>query len=186
MVPRRLDIRRSQVECKGHALVALTNIAAGTARTTRVEARCSAPRPNGGSVPRPKIDGLQAGEPYNHPNSQPMKVVIDASPSGATKERSQSYERPPQAKRVQTIAQTTAPTPKRPNRATSASRAFPSIFHPRIVLRRSLKGTPAMRRSRVATIVGLGRERRRASHSRNRSKRAHPAEPRLRCAEATS
>jgi hypothetical protein len=48
----------------------------------------------------PKIDGLQAGEPYNHPNSQPMKVVIDASPSGATKERSQSYERPPQAKRV--------------------------------------------------------------------------------------
>ena len=61
-----------------------------------------------------------------------MQVVIDASPSGVTKERSQSYQRPLQAKRVQTIAQTTAPTPKRPNRATSAPRAFPSIFHPRI------------------------------------------------------
>jgi hypothetical protein len=85
-------------------------------------------------------DALQAGEPHNHPISQPMKVEIDARPSGATKERSQSYDRPPQAKRVQTIAQTTAPTPKRLNRATSASRAFPSIFHPRIGLRRSLKG----------------------------------------------
>src|SRR5262249_16173650 len=61
-----------------------------------------------------------------------MQVVIDASPSGVTKERSQSYQRPLQAKRVQTIAQTTAPTPKRPNRATSAPRAFPSIVHPRI------------------------------------------------------
>jgi hypothetical protein len=140
--------RRSNAQ--GSALVALANITAGTARTTRVKAPCSAPLMADLSL-APKIDGLQAGEPYNHPNSQPMKVVIDASPSGATKERSQSYERPPQAKRVQTIAQTTAPTPKRPNRATSASRAFPSIFHPRIGLRRSLKGTPAMRRSRVAT-----------------------------------
>src|SRR6516165_132967 len=67
-----------------------------------------------------------------HPSSLPAQVVIDASPSGVTKERSQSYQRPLQAKRVQTIAQTTAPTPKRPNRATSAPRAFPSIFHPRI------------------------------------------------------
>src|SRR5215472_12613464 len=68
----------------------------------------------------------------NHPSSQPMQVVIDASPSGVTKERSQSYQRPLQAKSVQTIAQTTAPTPKRPNRATSAPKAFPSIFDPRI------------------------------------------------------
>jgi len=57
-----------------------------------------------------------------HPSSQPAQIVIDASPSGVTKERSQSYQRPLQAKRVQTIAQTTAPTPKRSNRATSAPR----------------------------------------------------------------
>ena len=50
-----------------------------------------------------------------------------------TKERSKSYQRPLQAKRVQTIAQTTALTPKRPNRATSAPRAFPSIFPPESV-----------------------------------------------------
>jgi hypothetical protein len=65
---------------------------------------------------------------HSHPNSQPTQVVIDASPSGVTKERSQSSWRPLQAKRVQTIAQTTAPTPKRPNRATRAA----SMFHPRI------------------------------------------------------
>jgi hypothetical protein len=68
----------------------------------------------------------------NHPNSQAMKVVIDASPSGVTKERSQSYQRPLQAKRLQTIAQTTAPTPKKPNRVTRAPNVFPSMFHPRI------------------------------------------------------
>jgi hypothetical protein len=56
-------------------------------REPRERRRVVAPRPNGGSVPRPKIDGLHASEPYNHPNSQPKKVVIDASPSGATKER---------------------------------------------------------------------------------------------------
>ena len=78
-------------------------------------------------------DAGRADEPHNHPSSQPTQVVIDASPSGATKERSQSYQRPLQAKRVQTIAQTTALTPKRPNRATSAPRAFPSIFPPESV-----------------------------------------------------
>jgi len=77
-------------------------------------------------------DAGRADEPHNHPSSQPMKVVIDASPSGVTKERSQLYQRPLQAKRTQTIAQTTAPTPKRPNRATSAPSTFPSMFHPRI------------------------------------------------------
>jgi hypothetical protein len=73
-------------------------------------------------------DAGRADEPHNHPSSQPMKVVIEASPSGVTKERSQLYQRPLQAKRTQTIAQTTAPTPKRPNRATSAPSTFPSMF----------------------------------------------------------
>src|SRR6516165_8600392 len=68
-----------------------------------------------------------------HPSSQPAQVVIDASPSGVTKERSQLYQRPLQAKSVQTTAQTTAPTPKRPNRATNAPSAFPSIFTPESV-----------------------------------------------------
>jgi hypothetical protein len=91
------------------------------------------------SVARPAAEphGCPASRPgrwrtkaltHNHPNSQPTQVVIDASPSGVTKERSQSSWRPLQAKRVQTIAQTTAPTPKRPNRATRAA----SMFHPRI------------------------------------------------------
>jgi hypothetical protein len=90
------------------------------------------PRPHGGSVQSPKRSTGYSPTNLNHPSSQPTQLVIDASPSGATKERSQSYQRPLQAKRVQTIAQTTALTPKRPNRATSTPRAFPSIFHPRI------------------------------------------------------
>lgn len=90
------------------------------------------PRPHGGSVQPPKKSTGYRLANFNHPSSQPTQVVIDASPSGVTKERSQSYQRPLQAKRVQTIAQTTAPTPKRPNRAISAPSAFPSIFHPRI------------------------------------------------------
>jgi hypothetical protein len=43
MVPRRLDIDGRRSNAQGSALVVLTNITAGTARTTRAEARCSAP-----------------------------------------------------------------------------------------------------------------------------------------------
>src|SRR5262249_7075957 len=89
-------------------------------------------RPNGGFFrPPQKTTGYRPAK-INHPNSQPPQVVIDASPTGGTKKRNQSYQRPLQAKREQTTSKKTAPTPKRPNRATSAPTAFPSIFHPRI------------------------------------------------------
>jgi hypothetical protein len=85
---------------------------------------------------------------HNHPNSQPVRVASDASPSGVTKERSQSCRRPLQAKMVQTIAQATAPTAKRLKRATRAPSAFPSMFHPRIRLTLATRRTSTIRRSR--------------------------------------
>jgi hypothetical protein len=85
---------------------------------------------------------------HNHPNSQPVRVASDASPSGVTKERSQSCRRPLQAKMVQTIAQPTAPTAKRLKRATRAPSAFPSMFHPRIRLTLATRRTSTIRRSR--------------------------------------
>src|SRR5262249_50494708 len=60
-----------------------------------------------------KIEGYRPAN-LNHPRSQPTQVVIDASPSGATSEGSQPYQRPLPAKRDRTIAQTPAPKTKRP------------------------------------------------------------------------
>jgi hypothetical protein len=85
---------------------------------------------------------------HNHPNSQPVRVASDASPSGVTKERSQSCRCPLQAKMVQTIAQTTAPTAKRLKRTTRAPSAFPGMFHPQIRLTLATRRTSTIRRSR--------------------------------------